>query len=189
MEELKNLWKNPKYNALIKLIMWAIFLIIIYIFIILSAEHIKNKNDKESIDNIYTHNLLNLVYNKLSVKYNLVDYYIECIVEKNIFTGTIEYTDGTIYKIKYDGKNISKISSIDNSKEEYLLISFKSEYLIPTYLKELIDKHKPSKIVNNNYYYQIDNIEYQIKQDNTSIYEIVIKDGDLVSKLEYSVIN
>ena len=38
MKELKNLWQNPQYQALIKLLLWAIFFIILILLMRLSPK-------------------------------------------------------------------------------------------------------------------------------------------------------
>lgn len=189
MNELKDLWGNPKYNALLKLIIWGIFFIIIYALIIMNSQRTINNNNEESKKNIYNQKLINLKYNTLKVKYTMLDYYVEGTVEKNIFIGTIEYTDGTMYKIKYDGKNISKISNIEGIDEEYILISINSKYLLPSYIMNLIEDKDPDKINGTSHIYNIDDIEYEIKSNQESIYEITITENNIISKLEYSVLN
>ena len=45
----------------------------------------------------------NLVNKNLNVKYKYGDYYIEGVVQDNVFSGTLEDNQNNIIKIKYDG--------------------------------------------------------------------------------------
>lgn len=188
MKDLDDMWKNPKYNSLLKLLLWVIFFIVIYSIIILSNNITIRRNEIESVNTSNENKLLDLKYNKLQVKYDLKDYYIEGIVERGVFNGTIEYTDGTIYKIKYDGNNISKISDIDSS-EEYILISFNNKYLLPSYIIDLCKNNAPFKIENGVYSYMIDDVEYEIMYTEKEVHQInIIKDNEKTI-LEYNVLN
>ena len=188
MKELNDLWKNPKYKALIKLLLWVIFFLIIYSLILVSNNRIIKNNEEGSKNEINYTKILNLSFNTLSVKYELNDYYVEGIVKNNIFNGYINYKDGTTYKIKYDGNTITKINDSSNN-DEYIVISIDSQYLLPSYLVNLFKKNEPKKIDTNIYSYKIGDIEYQVKYNDKELYEINIIENDKISKLMYSVVN
>ena len=187
MKEIKELWDNPKYKALIKLLLWIIFFLVIYSLILVSNNHTIKNNEEDSKNEVNYTKILNLSYNTLKVRYELNEYYVEGIVKNNIFNGYINYKDGTTYNIKYDGNTITKIN--DSIKDEYLVISIDSQYLLPSYLVSLFNNNKPKQIDTNVYSYKLGDIEYQVKYNDKELYEINIIEKDNISKLMYSVVD
>lgn len=187
MKELIKLWDNPKYKALIKLLLWVIFFLIIYSLIIVSNNRTIKNNEEDSKNEINYTKILNLSYNTLKVRYELNDYYVEGLVQNNIFNGYINYKDGTTYNIKYDGNTITKIN--DSINDEYIVISINSQYLLPSYLVNLFKNNESKKVDTNTYSYKIGDIEYQVKYNDKELYEINIIENDIISKLMYSVVD
>ena len=83
----------------------------------------------------------------------------------------------------------SYIVDLEVLDEEYILISINSKYLLPSYIMNLIEDKDPDKINGTSHIYNIDDIEYEIKSNQESIYEITITENNIISKLEYSVLN
>ena len=187
MKEIKELWDNPRYKALIKLLLWVIFFLVIYSLILVSNNRTIKNNEEDSKNEINYTKILNLSYNTLKVRYELNEYYVEGFVQNNIFNGYINYKDGTTYNIKYDGNTITKIN--DSINDEYLVISIDNQYLLPSYLVNLFKNNKPKQIDTNVYSYKLGDIEYQVKYNDKELYEINIIENGNISKLMYSVVD
>ena len=87
MKEIKDLWDNPKYKALIKLLLWIIFFLVIYSLILVSNNRTIKNNEEDSKNEVNYTKILNLSYNTLKVRYELNEYYVEGFVQNNIFNG------------------------------------------------------------------------------------------------------
>lgn len=99
MKELKNLWQNPQYQALIKLLLWAIFFIILILLMRLSPK-LDNGSKKEVETPKITYKEIKnkFVSSKLEIEYQV-----------NEEEGKLIYQDNTLYS-----------SQTNNLNEEYL---------------------------------------------------------------------
>lgn len=99
MKELKNLWQNPQYQALIKLLLWAIFFIILILLMRLSPKLDGGEKKEVETPKITYKEIKNkFVSSKLEIEYQV-----------NEEEGKLIYQDNTIYS-----------SQTSNLNEEYL---------------------------------------------------------------------
>lgn len=99
MKELKNLWQNPQYQALIKLLLWAIFFIILILLMRLSPKlDDGSKKEVETPKITYKEIKNKFVSSKLEIEYQV-----------NEEEGKLIYQDNTLYS-----------SQTSNLNEEYL---------------------------------------------------------------------
>lgn len=99
MKELKNLWQNPQYQALIKLLLWAIFFIILILLMRLSPKLDDGEKKEVETSKITYKEIKNkFVSSKLEIEYQV-----------NEEEGKLIYQDNTLYS-----------SQTSNLNEEYL---------------------------------------------------------------------
>lgn len=99
MKELKNLWQNPQYQALIKLLLWAIFFIILILLMRLSPKLDNGSKKEVETPKITYKDIKNkFVSSKLEIEYQV-----------NEEEGKLIYQDNTLYS-----------SQTSNLNEEYL---------------------------------------------------------------------
>lgn len=99
MKELKNLWQNPQYQALIKLLLWAIFFIILILLMRLSPKLDDGEKKEVETPKITYKDIKNkFVSSKLEIEYQV-----------NEEEGKLIYQDNTLYS-----------SQTSNLNEEYL---------------------------------------------------------------------
>lgn len=99
MKELKNLWQNPQYQALIKLLLWAIFFIILILLMRLSPKLDDGEKKEVETPKITYKEIKNkFVSSKLEIEYQV-----------NEEEGKLIYQDNTLYS-----------SQTSNLNEEYL---------------------------------------------------------------------
>lgn len=99
MKELKNLWQNPQYQALIKLLLWAIFFIILILLMRLSPKLDDGEKKEVETPKITYKDIKNkFISSKLEIEYQV-----------NEEEGKLIYQDNTLYS-----------SQTNNLNEEYL---------------------------------------------------------------------
>lgn len=78
MSDLVSLWKDPKYKNIIKLILWAIFILFVVCLCIVSNKNQIKNNNKEESRLEFKHKIHNLANKKLKVYYKIDDvkYYL-----------------------------------------------------------------------------------------------------------------
>ena len=132
----------------------------------------------------------NLVNKNLNVKYKYGDYYIEGIVQDNVFSGTLEDNQNNIIKIKYDGTNLYRVNKQEEMVDQTLLLGFNLGYLIPSYIINLISEDvSPNKSSDGKIYsYNIDDKAISLYLSDKDIEKIVVLDNNLTYNLEYAVI-
>jgi hypothetical protein len=182
----RELWAVPKYKLLIKLGMWFVFFLIIYVLAGITS--ITNKN-QEAISNPSTINFSqmkqNLINNDLSVKYTINDYYIEGNIKSNVFVGTLETNDGT-YKIKYDGLKLYQVKK-ELLNETTLLNDINITYLLPKNILNIINNINDVKKSSDNkiYSYNNNNSTISVYLTDTAITKIIILENNITYELEY----
>ena len=132
----------------------------------------------------------NLVNKNLNVKYKYGDYYIEGVVQDNVFSGTLEDNQNNIIKIKYDGTNLYRVNKQEEAIDQTLLVGFNLGYLIPSYIINLISEDiSPNKSSDGKIYsYNIDNKAISLYLSDKDIEKIVVLDNNITYSLEYAVI-
>ena len=85
MSDLVSLWKDPKYKNIIKLILWAVFILFVGCLCIVSNKNQIKNNNKEESKLEFKHKIHNLAYKKLKVYYKIDDYIVEGVYENDIF--------------------------------------------------------------------------------------------------------
>ena len=108
MSDLVSLWKDPKYKNIIKLILWAVFILFVVCLCIVSNKNQIKNNNKEESKLEFKHKIHNLANKKLKVYYKIDDYIVEGVYENDIFKGTLTYDDGTSYNVKYEKGKFNK---------------------------------------------------------------------------------
>ena len=193
---LKILWAHPFYNSLIKLGMWFLFFLILYIFLIAgrSTPNLNNKKEEETIKQeaikpkiSYIDMKKNLSERELSITYNIGDYILTGLINNNILTGTLEDSDN-LYKIEYDGEKIYQVKKEEKQENEELLTDINKNYLLPSKIIEIIDDPKvigKKSADELTYSYDIDGVAISFYLKENSIEKIIILDENITYNLEY----
>lgn len=192
----KDKLKDPKKKILFKLGGWLLFFFLIYVFLgVTSAmsrsDKPKDNNETTKISSVnFSKMKKNLVNKNLNVKYKYGDYYIEGIVQDNVFSGTLEDNQNNIIKIKYDGTNLYRVNKQEEMVDQTLLVGFNLGYLIPSYIINLISEDvSPNKSSDGKIYsYNIDKKAISLYLSDKNIEKIVVLDNNLTYNLEYAVI-
>lgn len=188
--------KDPKKKLLFKLGGWLLFFFLIYVFLGVTSAMSRSDKPKDNNETIKVSSVnfskmkKNLVNKNLNVKYKYGDYYIEGIVQDNVFSGTLEDNQNNIIKIKYDGTNLYRVNKQEEMVDQTLLVGFNLGYLIPSYIINLISEDvSPNKSSDGKIYsYNIDNKAISLYLSDKDIEKIVVLDNNLTYNLEYAVI-
>lgn len=147
MKELKNLWQNPQYQALIKLLLWAIFFIILILLMRLSPKLDDGEKKEVETPKITYKEIKNkFVSSKLEIEYQV-----------NEEEGKLIYQDNTIYS-----------SQTRNLNEEYLN---------PAKLINLLDANEyilKVKDEENVYIYDINETKIEVSTKEDKITKVTI---------------
>ena len=147
MKELKNLWQNPQYQALIKLLLWAIFFIILILLMRLSPKLDDGEKKEVETPKITYKEIKNkFVSSKLEIEYQV-----------NEEEGKLIYQDNTIYS-----------SQTSNLNEEYLN---------PAKLINLLDANEyilKVKDEENVYIYDINETKIEVSTKEDKITKVTI---------------
>ena len=193
---LKEQLKDPKKKILFKLGGWLLFFFLIYVFLGVTSAMSRSDKPKDNNETIKVSSVnfskmkKNLVNKNLNVKYKYGDYYIEGIVQDNVFSGTLEDNQNNIIKIKYDGTNLYRVNKQEETVDQTLLVGFNLVFLIPSYIINLISEDvSPNKSSDGKIYsYNIDNKAISLYLSDKDIEKIVVLDNNLTYNLEYAVI-
>lgn len=147
MKELKNLWQNPQYQALIKLLLWAIFFIILILLMRLSPKLDDGEKKEVETPKITYKEIKNkFVSSKLEIEYQV-----------NEEEGKLIYQDNTLYS-----------SQTSNLNEEYLN---------PSKLINLLDANEyilKVKDEENVYIYDINETKIEVSTKEDKITKVTI---------------
>lgn len=147
MKELKNLWQNPQYQALIKLLLWAIFFIILILLMRLSPKLDDGEKKEVETPKITYKDIKNkFVSLKLEIEYQI-----------NEEEGKLIYQDNTLYS-----------SQTRNLNEEYLN---------PAKLINLLDANEyilKVKDEENVYIYDINETKIEVSTKEDKITKVTI---------------
>ena len=147
MKELKNLWQNPQYQALIKLLLWAIFFIILILLMRLSPKLDDGEKKEVETPKITYKEIKNkFVSSKLEIEYQV-----------NEEEGKLIYQDNTLYS-----------SQTRNLNEEYLN---------PAKLINLLDENEyilKVKDEENVYIYDINETKIEVTTKEDKITKVTI---------------
>ena len=147
MKELKNLWQNPQYQALIKLLLWAIFFIILILLMRLSPKLDDGEKKEVETPKITYKEIKNkFVSSKLEIEYQV-----------NEEEGKLIYQDNTLYS-----------SQTSNLNEEYLN---------PSKLINLLDENEyilKVKDEENVYIYDINETKIEVTTKEDKITKVTI---------------
>lgn len=189
---LKVLWHHPFYNSLIKLGIWFIFFLILYIFLIVNSKRPIPKeyltNEEPASEITYSDMKKNFTTKELNINYVIEDYYISGIIKDNVLTATLEDNTDTVIKIKYDGNKLYQIKKEEEIEANNLLENININYLLPTKIINIIDDPKVISTKNAEglvYKYDIDNIVITVYLNEKSIEKITILENDIAYNLEY----
>lgn len=192
---LKMLWAHPFYNSLIKLGIWFIFFIVLYIFLTLGKPAKQFEDNppveeevKTEIKVSYMDMKKNLINSELSISYDLGNYSVTGLVNNNILTGTLEDNEDNLVKIKYDGENIYQVKKDEEIVNNELLPDINLNYLLPSKIIEIVDNPKVIGVKSADeltYSYDIDGAAISIYLNENRIEKIIILDNELTYNLEY----
>ena len=194
----KVLWKNPFYNSLIKMGMWVVFFLIIYLCLFISYKGNDNNPGKSSSPSetekalSYAQMKKDLVEKELNIKYILDDYYITGIVKDNVLTGTLEDNKDNTIKIKYDGEKVYQVKKEEEKVKDDLLKDITKEYLLPKKIVELVDDPKIIGVKSTDgtsYTYNLDKVNITFYLNTKAVEKIIILEGNKTYELEYEVID
>lgn len=147
MKELKNLWQNPQYQALIKLLLWAIFFIILILLMRLSPKLDDGEKKEVETPKITYKEIKNkFVSSKLEIEYQV-----------NEEEGKLIYQDNILYS-----------SQTSNLNEEYLN---------PSKLINLLDANEyilKVKDEENVYIYDINETKIEVSTKEDKITKVTI---------------
>lgn len=147
MKELKNLWQNPQYQALIKLLLWAIFFIILILLMRLSPKLDDGEKKEVETPKITYKEIKNkFISSKLEIEYQI-----------NEEEGKLIYQDNTLYS-----------SQTRNLNEEYLN---------PAKLINLLDANEyilKVKDEENVYIYDINETKIEVSTKEDKITKVTI---------------
>lgn len=147
MKELKNLWQNPQYQALIKLLLWAIFFIILILLMRLSPKLDDGEKKEVETPKITYKDIKNkFISSKLEIEYQV-----------NEEEGKLIYQDNTLYS-----------SQTSNLNEEYLN---------PAKLINLLDANEyilKVKDEENVYIYDINETKIEVSTKEDKITKVTI---------------
>lgn len=147
MKELKNLWQNPQYQALIKLLLWAIFFIILILLMRLSPKLDDGEKKEVETPKITYKEIKNkFISSKLEIEYQV-----------NEEEGKLIYQDNALYS-----------SQTSNLNEEYLN---------PAKLINLLDANEyilKVKDEENVYIYDINEIKIEVTTKEDKITKVTI---------------
>lgn len=147
MKELKNLWQNSQYQALIKLLLWAIFFIILILLMRLSPKLDDGEKKEVETPKITYKEIKNkFVSSKLEIEYQV-----------NEEEGKLIYQDNTLYS-----------SQTSNLNEEYLN---------PAKLINLLDANEyilKVKDEENVYIYDINETKIEVSTKEDKITKVTI---------------
>lgn len=147
MKELKNLWQNPQYQALIKLLLWAIFFIILILLMRLSPKLDDGEKKEVETPKITYKDIKNkFISTKLEIEYQI-----------NEEEGKLIYQDNTLYS-----------SQTRNLNEEYLN---------PAKLINLLDANEyilKVKDEENVYIYDINETKIEVSTKEDKITKVTI---------------
>lgn len=147
MKELKNLWQNSQYQALIKLLLWAIFFIILILLMRLSPKLDDGEKKEVETPKITYKEIKNkFVSSKLEIEYQV-----------NEEEGKLIYQDNTLYS-----------SQTSNLNEEYLN---------PSKLINLLDENEyilKVKDEENVYIYDINETKIEVTTKEDKITKVTI---------------
>ena len=193
---LTKTWNTPRGRASIKLAFYGLFVLVIFIAIIFSADKrptvYKATYNVKTVTKDFNEKLKELKANNYAFNYNLniASNHILIYGQKklNLETGYKENSQGIIRYLKENDK-IYKIG-IDNEKEEMpdLFSDINSNYLNINYLLELIDNQTPIEEDNKKIYNLENNIEIEIESDSQNITKITLKENENTYELNFSEI-
>lgn len=188
MSDLVSLWKDPKYKNIIKLILWAVFILFVGCLCIVSNNNQIKNNNKEESKLEFKHKIHNLANKKLYVYYKIDDYIVEGVYENDIFKGTLTYDDGTSYNVKYEKGNLTKDNDNDNEIGDFLIVNIDTRYINPYYLIDLFNKNEATEIEKNKkYLYEIDDVKYYLSFKDNGGYSVKIINDNKENMLNYEV--
>jgi len=189
----KELWHHPIYNSLIKLGLWGIFFIIVYIFIFVGnsanrqVSNTSQSTTTQAIKTNYSTLKNNLLEAPQDIIYTINNYFLTGEIKDNILTATLEDDENTI-KIKYDGDKIYQLKKTEEEINEEILTDINKEYLLPSKIIEIIDDPKviSTKSADEKIYsYNVDGKAISVYIGEDYIEKIIILDNEITYNLEF----
>lgn len=187
------LWENKRTHALICLILWIVFLLLILFILSFSNKNIQNSNPSNEIKNdiITISNMKNKLLNyNFEYKYTIV-----INNEKIIYTGKYQNNENRGYKEENSGLTkylINNEGTYQINLDEQIEITnlfdkINLNYITLEYIFNSIDNKEP--IINeetNELYYNLVEEQIIIKTDEKNIKSIEIKNNNDDYLLEFS---
>ena len=190
----KVLWANPFYSSLIKLGLWVLFFLILYVVLMIGSMNkpINKNNQKKEEKSEKILSLIdmkkNLINKNQKITYSVLDYYITGIISNNSLVGTLEDNEDKIIKFEYDGENIYQVKKDEKIVNDELIVDINKDYLLPSKIINIVDNPDVIGIKSADelcYTYTIDNKSISFYLNKQRIEKIIILDGDITYNLEY----
>lgn len=186
MGKFKEIWNNPRYNALIRLGLWFIFFTFVIIFIRISPkEENKPKNEvKEQVT--YTDIKKNFVSASMMFTMDNGTYYVNGVIKDNAFTGTIQ-DEGGVNKVYYDG--VMYLVNKGEKTETSIYSELNDKLILPKDIISVIDNYNgllKSSDNEKSYTYDIDGGRYILYIKDEKICKVRYEKDNLVYTLEYN---
>ncbi|UKI28560.1 MAG: hypothetical protein L6V78_06575 [Clostridium sp.] len=102
MDKFKEIWNNPRYNALIRLGLWFIFFYFGYNFFIRLSPKEEVPRVEEEVRVTYSDIKKEFVNSSVMLTMDNGTYYVNGVIKDGAFTGTIQ-SDGNTNKVYYNG--------------------------------------------------------------------------------------
>lgn len=185
MDKFKQIWNNPRYNALIRLGLWFIFFTLVIVFIRLSPkEEVSKKEEKVQI----TYNDIKKEFANSSVMLTMSNdtYYVSGVIKDVVFNGTIQ-NDGITNKVYYDG--VMYIVNKNNKEETSIYNELNNKLILPKDIINTIDNYNgllKSTTEGKSYTYDINGEKYIIYIKEEKICKVTYEKDNLVYTLEYN---
>lgn len=185
MDKIKQIWNNPRYNALIRLGLWFIFFTLVIVFIRLSPkEEVPKKEEKVQIT--YSDIKKEFVNSSVMLTMSNDTYYISGVIKDGVFNGTIQ-NDGITNKVYYDG--VMYIVNKNNKEETSMYNELNNKLILPKDIINTIDNYNgllKSTTDSKSYTYDINGEKYIIYIKDEKICKVTYEKDNLVYTLEYN---
>jgi hypothetical protein len=185
MDKFKEIWNNPRYNALIRLGLWFIFFTLVIIFIRLSPKE-EVPRVEEEVQVTYSDIKKEFVNSSVMLTMDNGTYYVNGVIKDGAFTGTIQ-SDGNTNKVYYNG--VMYLVNKGEKTETGLYSELNDKLILPKDIVGIIDNYNgllKTTSDDKSYTYDIDGAKYVVYVKEEKICKVTYEKDNLVYTLEYN---
>ena len=185
MDKFKEIWNNPRYNALIRLGLWFIFFTLVIIFIRLSPKE-EVPRVEEEVQVTYSDIKKEFVNSSVMLTMDNGTYYANGVIKDGAFTGTIQ-SDGNTNKVYYNG--VMYLVNKGEKTETGLYSELNDKLILPKDIVGIIDNYNgllKTTSDDKSYTYDIDGAKYVVYVKEEKICKVTYEKDNLVYTLEYN---